>query len=60
MSEASDSPAEEAKVSDRYELSDLFSDENQDSQAVLKVIGVFMLFVLMAVALSLPFTSFWE
>ena len=30
MSDAAESSAEEAKASDRYELSDLFSDENED------------------------------
>ena len=60
MSEASDSPAEEAKVSDRYELSDLFSDENEDTQGSLKVIGVLILFGLMVYALSLPFRAFLD
>ena len=58
MSDAAESSAEEAEVSDRYELSDLFSDENEDTQSVLKVVGVLILFGLMAYALSLPFTDF--
>tara|TARA_B100001765_G_C19384971_1_gene285222 strand:- start:326 stop:508 length:183 start_codon:yes stop_codon:yes gene_type:complete len=60
MSDAAESSAEEAEVSDRYELSDLFSDENEDTQSVLKVVGVLILFGLMAYALSLPFRSFLD
>ena len=60
MSDAAESSAEEAEVSDRYELSDLFSDENEDTQSVLKVVGVLILFGLMAYALSLPFSSFLD
>ena len=58
MSDAAENSAEEAEVSDRYELSDLFSDENEDTQSVLKVVGVLILLGLMAYALSLPFRSF--
>ncbi len=60
MSDAAESSAEEAEVSDRYELSDLFSDENEDTQSVLKVVGVLILFGLMAYALSLPFSAFLD
>tara|TARA_B100001245_G_scaffold215316_1_gene182386 strand:- start:1194 stop:1376 length:183 start_codon:yes stop_codon:yes gene_type:complete len=60
MSDAAENSAEEAEVSDRYELSDLFSDENEDTQSVLKVVGVLILFGLMAYALSLPFSSFLD
>ncbi len=60
MSDAAESSAEEAEVSDRYELSDLFSDENEDTQGVLKVVGVLILFGLMAYALSLPFRAFLD
>jgi len=60
MSDTAESSAEEAEVSDRYELSDLFSDENEDTQSVLKVVGVLILFGLMAYALSLPFSSFLD
>ena len=60
MSDAAENSAEEAEVSDRYELSDLFSDENEDTQSVLKVVGVLILFGLMAYALSLPFRSFLD
>ena len=60
MSDAAESSAEEAEVSDRYELSDLFSDESEDTQSVLKVVGVLILFGLMAYALSLPFSSFLD
>lgn len=60
MSDAAESSAEEAEVSDRYELSDLFSDENEDTQSVLKVVGVLILFGLMAYALSLPFRAFLD
>jgi len=60
MSDTAESSAEEAEVSDRYELSDLFSDENEDTQSVLKVVGVLILFGLMAYALSLPFRSFLD
>ena len=58
MSDAAESSAEEAKVSDRYELSDLFSDESEDTQSVLKVVGVLILFGLMVYALSLPFRAY--
>jgi hypothetical protein len=58
MSDAAESSAEESEVSDRYELSDLFSDENEDTQDALKVVGVLILFGLMAYALSLPFTAY--
>ena len=51
MSDAAESSAEEAKVSDRYELSDLFSDESEDTQGVLKVVGVLILFGLMVLSL---------
>ena len=60
MSDAAESSAEEAKASDRYELSDLFSDENKDTQSVLKVVGVLILFGLMVYALSLPFRDFLD
>ena len=60
MSAAAENSAEEAEGSDRYELSDLFSDENEDTQSVLKVVGVLILFGLMAYALSLPFRSFLD
>ena len=60
MSDAAESSAEEAKASDRYELGDLFSDENEDTQSVLKVVGVLILFGLMAYALSLPFSAFLD
>ena len=60
MSDTAESSAEEAEVSDRYELSDLFSDESEDTQSVLKVVGVLILFGLMAYALSLPFSSFLD
>ena len=60
MSDTAESSAEEAEVSDRYELSDLFSDESEDTQSVLKVVGVLILFGLMAYALSLPFRSFLD
>lgn len=56
MSNDAENHAEEVKKSDRYELSDLFAEENRDTQALLKVVGVAILFVLMALALSLPFT----
>ena len=60
MSDAAENSAEEAEVSDRYELSDLFSDENEDTQSVLKVVGVLILFGLMVYALSLPFRDFLD
>ncbi len=60
MSDAAESSAEEAKASDRYELNDLFSDENEDTQSVLKVVGVLILFGLMVYALSLPFRDFLD
>ena len=60
MSDAAESSTEETKVSDRYELSDLFSDENEDTQGALKVIGVLILFGLMVYALSLPFRAFLD
>ena len=60
MSDAAESSAEEAKVSDRYELSDLFSDESEDTQGGLKVVGVLILFGLMVYALSLPFRAYLD
>ena len=60
MSDAAESSTEETKVSDRYALSDLFSDENEDTQGALKVIGVLILFGLMVYALSLPFRAFLD
>ncbi len=60
MSDAAEDSVEETKVSDRYELSDLFSDESEDTQGVLKVVGVLILFGLMVYALSLPFRAFLD
>ena len=56
MSESTDSHDVEVKVSDRYELSDLFGDESADTQDFLKAIGVVILLALLVFALSIPFT----
>ena len=56
MSEATDSHDVEVKASDRYELSDLFGEESQNTQDFLKATGVVILFVLLVLALSIPFT----
>jgi len=56
MSESTDSHDVEVKVSDRYELSDLFGDESADTQDFLKAIGVVILLALLVIALSIPFT----
>ena len=56
MSDATDNHDQDVEPSDRYELSDLFADEADDTQQVLKMFGVILLFVLIALALSIPFT----
>ena len=56
MSDVTNSHDQDAEPSDRYELSDLFADEAEDTQQVLKMFGVILLFVLLALALSIPFT----
>lgn len=54
MSESANGHEEETKVSDRYELSDLFGEESKDTQEFLKMVGVVLLVILMALALSIP------
>ncbi len=56
MSESADTHEDEAEVSDRYELSDLFDGESPDTQDFLKATGVAILMVLLVWALSVPFT----
>ena len=56
MSDATENHDQDVESSDRYELSDLFADEASDTQQVLKMFGVILLFVLIALALSIPFT----
>ena len=56
MSESTDSHDVEVKVSDRYELSDLFGAESADTQDFLKATGVIILLALLVFALSIPFT----
>ena len=56
MSDATENHDQDVEPSDRYELSDLFADESNDTQQVLKMFGVILLFVLIAFALSIPFT----
>ena len=56
MSESTDSHDVEVKASDRYELSALFGEESQNTQDFLKATGVVILFVLLVLALSIPFT----
>ena len=56
MSDATENHDQDVEPSDRYELSDLFADESNDTQPVLKMFGVILLFVLIALALSIPFT----
>ena len=56
MSDATENHDQDVEPSDRYELSDLFADESNDTQQVLKMFGVSLLFVLIALALSIPFT----
>lgn len=56
MSDATENHDQDVEPSDRYELSDLFADESNDTQQMLKMFGVILLFVLIALALSIPFT----
>ena len=56
MSDATENHDQDVEPSDRYELSDLFADESNDTQQALKMFGVILLFVLIALALSIPFT----
>ena len=56
MSDATENHDQDVELSDRYELSDLFADEANDTQQALKMFGVILLFVLIALALSIPFT----